>query len=299
MFKWDFGDGTTKDGENVNHTWKQPGEYLIKLGVVARDVTTGKKQQFCVSKIINVTSGSPDVTATKAPRTELALPNITDYDHAVINILYSASDDIAEKGIFQLEILSSGASISMSGSPYMKLSPKYRIKEIFQNNEKLYSYVIDEAISFMDLYNSFIDAVSSGFSNARIRTYIPAGAAEKELWNLKKLYDTSSDVFFTNRSSTLQTGAYPVIDQLVILLKQFPELKIEVVVHTDNTGTSASNLLLSDNRAQSIVSYVIGKGISSERLRATGAGDSRPVASNYSESDRKRNRRVDFVLIAN
>jgi outer membrane protein OmpA-like peptidoglycan-associated protein len=213
----------------------------------------------------------------------------------VITRLYSSSDAISAKSVFQVEILTSSTRINMKNGVFSGIVPKYKVREIFYPDTKLYSYIIDEGINFMDLYPAYKDALASNFNKARIITYIPSDNAEKELWNLKRLYVTSSDDFFQDGNTDLREGSVKILDQLAILLKKFPELKIEIAVHTDNTGSPATNLLLTRKRAQSIAGYLIGKGVSSTRLLSTGYGDLRPVASNFSESDRKKNRRVDFI----
>lgn len=68
-------------------------------------------------------------------------------------------------------------------------------------------------------------------------------------------------------------------------------------VHTDNLGTEAANLKLSQTRAQTIANYLINRGISPQRLKAVGYGSQYPVAPNVYEADRRFNRRLDFKLI--
>jgi outer membrane protein OmpA-like peptidoglycan-associated protein len=76
-----------------------------------------------------------------------------------------------------------------------------------------------------------------------------------------------------------------------------PEIRLEVGVHTDNLGSPANNLTLSQTRAQLMVNYLINRGINSNRLVAKGYGGIKPAASNVLEKDRKLNRRVDLTLI--
>lgn len=74
-------------------------------------------------------------------------------------------------------------------------------------------------------------------------------------------------------------------------------MKLLVSVHTDNSGSPENNVILSKNQAQSIINYLIVKGINKSRLSLEGHGGERPIAQNYPESERRKNRRVDFIKI--
>jgi outer membrane protein OmpA-like peptidoglycan-associated protein len=80
-------------------------------------------------------------------------------------------------------------------------------------------------------------------------------------------------------------------------LVENPELKIEIRSHTDNIGSDASNLLLSDKRAKGVVSYLLSKGIEPIRLNAKGYGEKIPVATNETDEGKQSNRRTDFVVL--
>jgi outer membrane protein OmpA-like peptidoglycan-associated protein len=82
-------------------------------------------------------------------------------------------------------------------------------------------------------------------------------------------------------------------------MNKYPSLRLEVAVHSDNTGSAAISLMLSQSRSQLLVGYLINRGISSKRLVATGFGGSKPIAPNFLEKDRKLNRRIDFIIINN
>ena len=88
-----------------------------------------------------------------------------------------------------------------------------------------------------------------------------------------------------------------MLDQIVKLMNKYPAVKLEVAVHSDNTGTQEASLNLSQLRAKLLVSYLINRGINAKRLVATGFGGSKPISSNILEKDRMLNRRIDFILI--
>jgi outer membrane protein OmpA-like peptidoglycan-associated protein len=87
----------------------------------------------------------------------------------------------------------------------------------------------------------------------------------------------------------------PVVDEIVALLKSQPDLRVSVEGHTDNQGTEASNLTLSQNRAQAVVQAVVQSGIAAARMRSVGHGQAKPIAPNDTAEGRARNRRVELV----
>lgn len=82
---------------------------------------------------------------------------------------------------------------------------------------------------------------------------------------------------------------------MVTLLKSQPSLKVYIVGHTDNTGTLAHNLTLTQRRGESVVKALQARGIAASRLAAAGLASYAPVASNDSEAGRAQNRRVELV----
>jgi OOP family OmpA-OmpF porin len=89
------------------------------------------------------------------------------------------------------------------------------------------------------------------------------------------------------------------LDEIALELTQYDKLKLEVQAHTDYFGSRSFNLDLSQKRAQSVVDYLVSKGISSERLEAKGYGEVQPIASNETIEGRSMNRRVEFVVLEN
>ncbi|MEI6408428.1 MAG: OmpA family protein [Bacteroidota bacterium] len=105
---------------------------------------------------------------------------------------------------------------------------------------------------------------------------------------------TLRNVFFETGSSTLRSESSTELDRLVALLKQARWLHIQINGHTDNVGSEASNLTLSEARAKAVYNYLIQKGIASDRLKYKGFGKSKPVTPNDTEEGRAKNRRTEF-----
>lgn len=297
-FFWQIGSEKTERGPNVLHTFAE-GEHSVKLLANMTDRNSGKVNQICIEKIILATA-SQEVKGQATGNASAAAESIDDAGNEKgVNLsrVYSAVDALDEKAVFVVEILKSDKIIPPSDAAFRKLAQKYTIRQISNGEGNSYSYVIDEQAGFMAAYPAYTDAVSSGFKEAAIKTYVSSDPGEIELWNFKRTYGTSSDIYFVNNGTTISQKGIPILDRLILLLKRNPDLKLLVAAHTDNTGTVYSNMQLSGKQAVSIVNYLVDNGIEKSRLNAAGYGGSRPVAAEYPESVRLKNRRIDFVKI--
>lgn len=106
-----------------------------------------------------------------------------------------------------------------------------------------------------------------------------------------------NDIYFSSDSYTLNNSSEVIIDHFIDFLKENPHMKIAIHGHTDNVGDDNYNLALSENRAKAVYQYLIEKGISASRLNYKGFGETKPIASNYTNDGRAKNRRTEFVII--
>lgn len=102
---------------------------------------------------------------------------------------------------------------------------------------------------------------------------------------------------FETGKSAIKSESLSIVDQMVQMLKEAPDLKISVQGHTDNTGTAAANQALSEQRAAALVKALTEKGIDKSRLSSKGFGQTKPVADNASEDGKAKNRRVEIVKV--
>ena len=105
------------------------------------------------------------------------------------------------------------------------------------------------------------------------------------------------DVEFDFGKSFLRPSSYAVLDDLVDYLNRKPNQRIEIGGHTDNIGSDDKNLVLSLERAKSIVIYLVSKGISNDRLVAKGYGAEEPIEENTTEEGRQKNRRTEVKIL--
>ena len=109
---------------------------------------------------------------------------------------------------------------------------------------------------------------------------------------------TMKNVFFETDKADLLAASSAELDRVVQLLKDHPELKLEIAGHTDSTGSETHNNQLAKNRAEAVVAYLTSHGIAVERLSAVGYGSSKPIATNATEEGRAQNRRVEFIVVS-
>jgi OOP family OmpA-OmpF porin len=102
------------------------------------------------------------------------------------------------------------------------------------------------------------------------------------------------DIQFEVNKADLKESSMPTLNEIVDALKAQPGLNIEIQGHTDSTGAHDYNVGLSQKRAQSVMSYLISKGIDPSRMTSKGYGPDRPMASNQTREGRARNRRVEI-----
>ena len=107
-----------------------------------------------------------------------------------------------------------------------------------------------------------------------------------------------ADILFSFNSSDLSSKSRDALDQIANILKQYPEIQIEVRGYTDNIGTQTHNLELSEQRAKNVVNYLIQTATMKDKnLSYRGFGSKNPVASNVIAAGRKKNRRVEIVIL--
>ena len=154
-----------------------------------------------------------------------------------------------------------------------------------------------------DKYDIFILGFKDSVSN--ITLDIPAlgpmqsykTAQKVDLFHQAAKTFVLDDVNFETGKADLKIESFTVLDELVAYLKRKDDERIEIGGHTDNVGKPAANILLSMERAKSVMAYIITKGIDAARLTAKGYGSSIPVALNTSVEGKAMNRRTEVKIL--
>jgi OOP family OmpA-OmpF porin len=118
----------------------------------------------------------------------------------------------------------------------------------------------------------------------------PKGATvnSKGCWSLEGI------VLFDFDKYDIKPEAYPLLNEVVAIVKKNPQMRIEIQGHTDNVGSAEYNLGLSERRAKAVADYMVENGIASERLSHEGYGLTNPIASNDTKEGRAQNRRAEL-----
>jgi len=158
------------------------------------------------------------------------------------------------------------------------------------------------------------DAASARADASRARTDADAArestlAAKRETDDLQRqiaelnaretdrgLVVTLGDLLFETGKSDLKGGAAGNLNKLATFLDEYPDRTVLIEGHTDDVGSDESNFNLSQRRANSVRSYLVGQGIQSARLSTSGLGEGSPVAGNDTSTGRQQNRRVEVII---
>jgi len=108
-----------------------------------------------------------------------------------------------------------------------------------------------------------------------------------------------NNIFFDFAKAILRPESKAELNRLTSLLNEYSLLKIEISGHTDNIGSAQYNQKLSEDRAKSVVDYLIENGIRTDRLKYKGYGFDKPISSNDTEEGRQQNRRTEFKVLEN
>jgi OOP family OmpA-OmpF porin len=111
---------------------------------------------------------------------------------------------------------------------------------------------------------------------------------EKGRTTLRVLFDTNKDV--------IKKNSFKDVDNLVNVMKQYPDLNVVIEGHTDNVGSAAYNKKLSQKRAEAVKKYMVSKGIDAKRITAQGFGFEKPIADNATKAGKAKNRRVEAAV---
>jgi outer membrane protein OmpA-like peptidoglycan-associated protein len=109
-------------------------------------------------------------------------------------------------------------------------------------------------------------------------------------------FNASAIQFITGSASLTTPGKKELDKAAKILNEQYPQVKVEIAGHTDNTGKAESNKLLSQKRADAVKTYLTKKGVSADRLTTIGFGQEQPIAENTTAAGKAKNRRVEFKV---
>jgi OOP family OmpA-OmpF porin len=114
---------------------------------------------------------------------------------------------------------------------------------------------------------------------------------------VQKFTGVIAGIEFDFGKSTIRHGSRALLDEAAKILNDYPDLQVEISGHTDSVGSDETNIALSEKRAESVKSYLVGKGVAEGSIKTRGAGPSEPLESNDTAEGRQKNRRIEFKLL--
>lgn len=123
-----------------------------------------------------------------------------------------------------------------------------------------------------------------------------ARSAEIETKTREVFSRALTGIKFNSSQSTFKDASYQIMDDVVSVMTQYPEINVRIAGHTDSQGAEENNQKLSEKRANAVMNYLTSKGISPTRLSAVGFGEVSPIADNNTAAGRAENRRVEFTV---
>lgn len=151
-----------------------------------------------------------------------------------------------------------------------------------------------------DVAGSVTDAAKEALANIKFA----AGSIGEKMSGFLSSGEPAAGKSFQFNNLTFATGSAAItpetfgeVKNLAEVLKAYPDIKIKIVGHTDNTGNADANLALSTKRAEMVMAKLMDLGIDSSRMSAEGLGQTQPIAGNDTEDGRKQNRRIEVIIV--
>jgi flagellar motor protein MotB len=298
-YSWDFGDKHRAKGEKVSHTFAAKGEYEVNLELALRSDSTGQIRKTGITKTIRIFDNKQESAAFagQGGGEKKVFPDVKRSSNATIMTSYSSESEFRSDAVFRVELLNSKTKLDLGGAQFRNIPSAFGVKESFSVSEGTYSYTVEQHLNLMPAYPAWSKMVSLGFKDAKVKMVVLTDAAEKELVTLIRINGSYLDSYF-DYADRLTSNAFIMLDQIVKFMNKYPKIRLEVGVHSDNTGSADLNQSMTQKRAQLMADYLTSRGVTARRLVPVGYGSSKPVASNVLEKDRKLNRRIDFAIIS-
>ncbi len=198
----------------------------------------------------------------------------------------------------------SGSFVATGNEKYLYIgnfteSKEFRIDKLDKRGsdyaDEIY-YYIDDVVLIEEKENSICPCNVSGCELKKEEITTPELSQTFTNIEVGKVLILNNIQFNTNESILLESS-YSTLDSVYYMLEQHPNMKIEITGHTDNKGNASANLTLSENRAFTVVMYLVDKGIDQSRLTYKGKGQTSPIDDNNTEQGRFNNRRVEFKIL--
>jgi outer membrane protein OmpA-like peptidoglycan-associated protein/plastocyanin len=304
-YHWDMGDGTQRTSNRVIHQYKQPGVYEVRLDVHSTPDASGHITSRCNTKKIVVMDRyreHEDQTVVAVYQDAFGQQHRFEFqelpmdDHA---LAFADNADVT----FSVTLIATRERMSLDDPRFVEVKKLYRVVERYDPVKGLYTYSVGETSDLAELYAVFQKVKELQFLDAEVfalEVEKLVDLSQLDLASLEDLNNTklrTSAIHFDFNSALIQDGSETILEQIVGLLRQHPKLHLVIEAHTDDIGSVEANIDLSQQRAASVVNYLIANGVDGSRLVPIGHGENQPIASNKNETGRTKNRRVEFRMV--
>ncbi|MBN2349657.1 MAG: PKD domain-containing protein [Bacteroidales bacterium] len=324
-YEWDFGHGIIKSGREVEYCFSGPGEYTVKLRIT---------DSLAADTVISVTSNSFKLEDVKQPYITSINTGIINKTYVFSGLNsnlpeFKISDYIwnfgkgfsirgpeanyifNKKGEYNIQLGLIGDNVSSEVIQKSCISKNVRIFDDYQElamvseQEKWELQEREVFNRFYNIGNGSIDSLYESISGADknkseilpVKIYLLADQSTFIMTSIdEEIFDLEGEIIGF-KDAVLTAPSHKVIDKLVDVLKQYPEIKLFVATHTESKGSAGNNLEITEKWAVAIYSELLSMGIEKNRIEYKGFGESRPIFSKYSNSDERLNKRVEFIFI--
>ncbi len=303
-YHWDMGDTTSKEGITAIHAYRTPGTYLIKLDILTDPDGSGVITNQCNFKpvvVIDRFRDNEDMTIVATYQDALGNTHAFEYQELPFDATALQGDELAEVA-FSVELFASKDRVSLDDPKFLQIRKLYRVVERYDPERDVYTYSVGETKSMEELYQIFKKVKDLQFLDAEVFALHEEKLIDLSQLDMASLQDLNHSKLRTNaihfafKSATLENDTEPIVDQVVDLMRQHPEVQLVIEAHTDDVGSRAYNLELSQQRAKTVVDRLVERGVDAGRLVPVGHGKNQPIASNKTEEGRSQNRRVEFRM---
>jgi outer membrane protein OmpA-like peptidoglycan-associated protein len=131
---------------------------------------------------------------------------------------------------------------------------------------------------------------------AKLRTQLQGTGVSVTRSGDNLILNMPGNITFATNQSDVNASFYPVLNSVALVLKQYEKTMIDIIGHTDSTGSMQLNMQLSQARAASVGAYLQSQGVQAVRIATQGMGPQYPIATNDTPEGRAQNRRVELIL---
>lgn len=303
-YHWSLGDGTTLTGNKVLHAFKAAGTYTVKLDILSTANAEGVITNRCNTRelvVLDRFHDHEDQTVVVEYQDPFGRSHSFEFQELPFDQLGMTGDAMGDVA-FAVELFATKERMSLDDPKFSEIKKSYRVVERFDPARGMYTYSVGEAKNMDELYEVFKKVKELQFLDAEVHVLHVdklMDLSKIDFASVQELHHTrlrTNAIHFAYKSADLQDDSGQTLEQVLSLMRQYPELQLVIEAHTDNVGGGSYNLELSQQRAQRVEAFLISNGIAADRLVPIGHGKNQPIASNKTEEGRSMNRRVEFRL---